>query len=360
MSRIPTLALITGMSLGLAATAALPRAAAAEALRLDIVAPVAPKAIVAPKALRVAEPKLKLNAVVEGDRILLGDLVEDAGEAAEAEVAPAPAPGQRLALDAGEVVAFAAAHGLAINQSVVGRKVMVSRAGRTVSRELIVSRLAEAMIERGIPADKARQIELASQHLSLKVPVDSEAAILVQDVDYDSATGRFTAIVTTPGESAAVEHVEISGRLIDTTRIPVPRGNLAAGQIIRADDVEWIDVPSDRLAGNVAAGAEQIIGQSARRNLRAGAPVITADLAQPKIVAKGALVTMTVITPNLTLSAIGRAQEPGALGDAIRLVNPSSSKVIQGIVTGPNEARIDFGPQLVSADGNRAAGSTAQ
>ena len=350
MNRPAVLAAILGLAIGhIAGEALLHPAAAAEALRLDIVAPVLPK------TTRVAEPKLKLNALVEGDRILLGDLIEDAGDAADAEVAPAPAPGQRLALDATEVVSFAALHGVTIVQSVKGRKVMVSRAGRTVPKELIVSRIAEALIARGMPPEKAHQIDLGDRHLSLKVPVESAATVLVDDVDYDPDTGRFTAIIVTPGESAAVEHVEISGRLVDTTRIPVPRSNMAPGQIIRAADVNWIDIPTGRLAQNVAAASEQIIGLSARRGLKAGVPVITADLEHPQIVAKGALVTMTVVTSNLTLSAIGRSQEAGSLGDTIRLVNPSSSKVIQATVTGPNEARVNVGPQLVSADG---AGAT--
>ena len=350
MNRSASFALILGLAIGHVAGASLLHpAAAAEALRLDITAPILPKAV------RVAEPKLKLNALVEGNRILLGDLVEDAGEAADAEVAPSPAPGQRLALDAAEVVAFAAAYGVTIAQPVNGRKVMVSRAGRTVPKELIVSRIAEALIARGMPPEKAHQIDLGDRYLSLKVPVEASASVMVDDVDYDPDTGRFTAIIVTPGESAAVEHVEINGRLIDTTRIPVPRNNLPAGQIIRAADVDWIDVPTGRLARNVAAASDQIIGLSARRGLKAGAPVITADLEHPQIVAKGALVTMTVITPNLTLSAVGRAQEAGSLGDTIRLVNPSSTKVIQATVSGPNEARVNVGSQMVSVDGAQAA-----
>ena len=348
MNRSAAFAAILSIAVGpVAGAAPLHPAAAAEALRLDIAAPVLPKAV------RVAEPKLKLNALVEGERILLGDLVEDAGDAADAEVAPSPAPGQRLALDASEVVAFAAAHGVSLAQSFYGRKVMVSRAGRTVPKEVILSRITEALIAQGMPPEKARQIDLGDRYLSLKVPVEASASVMVDDVDYDLDTGRFTAIIVTPGESAAVEHMEISGRLIDTTRIPVPRSNMAPGQIVRAADVDWIDVPTGRLARNVAAAPDQIIGLSARRGLKAGTPVITADLERPQIVGKGAFVTMTVVTPNLTLSAVGRAQEAGTLGDTIRLVNPSSSKVIQATVTGPNEARVNVGSQLVSVDGAR-------
>jgi flagella basal body P-ring formation protein FlgA len=333
----------------LASAAALAPGAAAQALRLDITAPPTPK------VERASDPKLKMNALVEGAVIRLGDLVEDAGDAADAEVAPAPAPGQRLALDAGQVISFARAKGLAVADTAPGRKVIVSRAGRTVPQDLILSRLADALVAQGVSPEKARQIQLANQRLSIKVPVEAQANVMVENVDFDEATGRFTAIITTPGETAAVEHLEVAGRLVDTTRVPVPRANLAPGQVIRASDMEWIDMPTQRVGSNVILASEQIVGQAPRRALRAGSPVIMSDVERPQMVAKGAMVTMVVTTPNLTLTAIGKALEAGALGDTVRLVNPSSNKTIQGLVTAPNEVRVGFGAQLVSANATLAA-----
>jgi flagellar basal body P-ring formation protein FlgA len=50
-------------------------------------------------------------------------------------------------------------------------------------------------------------------------------------------------------------------------------------------------------------------------------------------VEKGALVTMIVQTPFMTLSTQGRALDEGAMGDTIRVMNARSRKVVEAQVT---------------------------
>ena len=341
--RRSAIALVAGLAC-LAGGAAPRPAAAGEPLKIEIPAGARP----APMA--VSGPRLKMNALVEGPVIRLGDVVEESGDIADAELAPSPAPGQRLALDAAEVAAFARSRGLDVPPVQVGRKVMVSRAARTVSREQIADQLADALTAQGIPPEKARHIEFAGRNPAFKLPVESQGGVLVENVDYDPDTGLFTAIVAAPGESATVEHVTLTGRLLDVTRVPVPRTNIAPGEIVGAADLDWVDLPSQRVARNIVSADAQIVGQAARRALRAGEPVLMGDLQRPQMVAKGALVTMVVSTPNLTLTATGKALDAGAEGDTVRLVNPSSNKTVHGIVTGPNEVRVGVGPRVASAE----------
>ncbi|MGL1260158.1 flagella basal body P-ring formation protein FlgA, partial [Vibrio parahaemolyticus] len=44
--------------------------------------------------------------------------------------------------------------------------------------------------------------------------------------------------------------------------------------------------------------------------------------------------------PGITLSLQGRATEPGAMGETVRVMNLSSNKIVQAIVIGPGEVEV--------------------
>ena len=72
-------------------------------------------------------------------------------------------------------------------------------------------------------------------------------------------------------------------------------------------------------------------------------PLRETDVWHPILAKKGTLVTMTVATENMTLSATGRALENGSLGDRIRLVNTSSNKTVEGMVMADGSVNISRG-----------------
>lgn len=56
-------------------------------------------------------------------------------------------------------------------------------------------------------------------------------------------------------------------------------------------------------------------------------------------VRRGEMVTLVYEAPGLSLSMRARALEDGAIGQSVRLLNTSSNRTIEGVVTGPNTAR---------------------
>jgi flagella basal body P-ring formation protein FlgA len=54
---------------------------------------------------------------------------------------------------------------------------------------------------------------------------------------------------------------------------------------------------------------------------------------------RGEIVNLSYDTPGMSLSMRARALEDGAVGQGIRLVNMSSNRTIDAVVTGPGAAR---------------------
>jgi len=69
--------------------------------------------------------------------------------------------------------------------------------------------------------------------------------------------------------------------------------------------------------------------------------LIARDVGPPHLVRRGHPVELIYVRPGLRISALGVAQEDGALGDLVRVMNAESRRQLQGVVSGPGE--VSFG-----------------
>ena len=112
--------------------------------------------------------------------------------------------------------------------------------------------------------------------------------------------------------------------------------NLAAGEIVQPADLVWgkaaiapADAPSD---------AETVIGMAAKRALRAGATVAARDVGAAQVVKPGEIITVLYEAEGISLSLQGKSMAAGGVGDTVAVLNPSSKKTIQAVITGPGQA----------------------
>jgi flagella basal body P-ring formation protein FlgA len=77
-----------------------------------------------------------------------------------------------------------------------------------------------------------------------------------------------------------------------------------------------------------------------KRQIAPGQPFAVAEMVRPSMVVKGANVLMVLDSPGISLTAEGRALEPGAVGERIRVVNPVSHVVVEAEVIGPDRVRV--------------------
>ena len=124
--------------------------------------------------------------------------------------------------------------------------------------------------------------------------------------------------------------------------------SLAAGEILQPTDLVWTkaaaapnDAPSD---------AEAVLGQAAKRPLRAGAVVQARDTGSAMVIKAGDIVTVSCDADGVSVSLQGKAMAAAGVGEPLAVQNTTSKKVVQALVTGPGQAVV--GPaadQLKSA-----------
>lgn len=281
--------------------------------------------------------RLKTGAVVEGNTITLGDVVEGAGAKSYVPIAQSPEPGGRIILRVARISALARKHGLDWPETAI-RALAVVRASTIVPERDVISKLKEALADAGVPGQIT--LDLTGNNTRLHVPRGGKATVAVDDIRYDRSSGRFSAIVHAPADDRSALQVELRGQAHAVMDVPMLVNRVPVGDKITKHDIGWIKMRLDRTGRGTIIDAEDMIGMSPKRHIRVNAPIRSADLRRPIVVAKGATVTMVVSAPGMTLAMLGRAMESGGMGDAIAVMNSQTRKVVEGVVAGPGRIRI--------------------
>jgi flagellar basal body P-ring formation protein FlgA len=166
-------------------------------------------------------------------------------------------------------------------------------------------------------------------------------------LDWANAEGLHKIIVHGGPAAAAARSAAVHGNVevLTYTR------SLAAGEILQPTDLAWIKAaaaPSDS-----PDDAEMVIGQAAKRPLRAGAVVLSRDVGAALVIKAGDIVTVTYEADGITLSLEGKAMGTAGVGDTLAVQNTLSKKVVQTVVTGPGQAVVGPAADLMKSAHSR-------
>ncbi len=292
----------------------------------------------AAKEVKIETNKLRDAIKVSGQTIHLGDLFTNTGDKAEIAVAYAPEPGKRAVFDARWLYRVAHAYKLDWKPLGATARAVVERKSQMINQAEVAAEILSALVGKGADADM--EIEMGNRLTRIYVPDDAIAAIDIEDVTYDRLSGRFSAIFSAPAGSSTAKRHRVTGRLHKTTEVPVLNRRMLADELITANDIRWLKVRSARLQSNTVISDADLIGKTPRRGLRAGYPVIASAVRRPVLVPKGSLVTLILQTQKMTLTARGKALQPGSDGDVIRVNNLQSNTVIEGEVVASGRVKV--------------------
>ncbi len=284
--------------------------------------------------------------------VLLSDLFDDAGPHAAQPLGPAPRPGERIVVEAGQLAAIARQFGVAWRPVSGAERTVLEQPGRPLPQDMVTAALRSALAAAGAP----REFDIALPGFEPPlIPMLAQPQAAAEHLDYDAPSGRFTATLRIDGAAMPSIRLAVSGRIEELAGVPVPVHALPAGSPVRAADLRIARMALSSLRAGVLRDAAQAQGLALRRPAAAGQPLLLADLVHPAAVAKGARVTLELHAPGLTVIAQGVALEAGAAGERITVLNPASHMIVDGDVTGPGRVTVAPGSVPVPADAQVAA-----
>ncbi len=284
-------------------------------------------ALLAPISLHAAtlRPMTTLTAPV----VRLSDLFEDAGPLAPRVLGPAPAPGERIVVEARQLAAIARMFGVDWVPVSPGDVAVLERPGKVLARDAVLAALRAALVGVGAPQDG--DIVLAGFEAPM-IPAEATPQISVEQMDYSDAAGRFGAALLVTAEGMAPLRLRVAGHVEKMADVLVPTGSLHEGAVLRADDLRATRVRAAVLHGEAVRDPAQAVGMVLRHAATAGAPLLLADLLHPGTVAKNARVVMQIEVGSLTATVQGIALTGGAPGERIQVLNPASRMIVEGEV----------------------------
>jgi len=285
-------------------------------------------------------PALRANVTVTGDIVRIGDLIENAGPVADVPVFRAPDLGTRGVVAADRVVDAAESHNLIGIDTRGLSEVIVTRASRAITVPEIAARIAQAL-DGQYGLGEARNILVTFDRgvHTLNVEPGVAGDLQVMALAYDPRTTRFDVTLDLPSSAALRrQSTRFFGTAIETIEAVTIEHPLERGEVIKASDL--IKQRRPKSDGTALTALDAAVGMAARHPLRPGQALSEADLMKPMIVQRNDMVTLVYEAPGLTLTLRGQAQDAGALGDTIGVLNVQSKRVVQGMITGPGRVRI--------------------
>ena len=298
-----------------------------------------------------AAPRLKEFVAVNAELVRIGDLIENAGPAANIPVFRAPDLGQTGAVPVARVAEALRTYDItALDDSGIS-EVVVMRLSRKLTGKDIIDRIGRAFAgQYGIGDAQNLAVVLDRELRTLHVEPNATGDLVANRMTLDPRTGRFDIAFELPGSAVARRlPLRFTGTLTETVPTATLTHAMRTGEIIKASDVVIERRPKAEVAGE-AMTAEQAIGFAAKVALRGGQSLRQSDLVRPLLVQRNESVTLFYEVPGITVTVRGKALEPGAMGDSIGVLNIQSNRTIQATVTAPGRVTVAaYTPKIAAA-----------
>jgi flagellar basal body P-ring formation protein FlgA len=289
----------------------------------------------------IVAPALRANVQVSGDIVRIGDLVDNAGAAAQIAIYRAPDLGTTGSLQVAQVINALRAHQVIGVDTRDLREISVTRLARAIDGKDIEAQVGRAL-ERKNGLGEAANLSLTFDRDPTDIKLDAgfTGALQATSVRYDNRNGRFDVTFEIANDSGVSgTKLRFTGTAIETVEAAVLARTVERNEVLKSSDVTVERRPKAEVGGD-AASRDRAVGMQARRQLRAGQAVRVADLAKPDLVQRDQNVTLIYETPGLYLTVRGKAIEGGTEGDVVNVMNLQSKRTISGVVTGRGQVSI--------------------
>lgn len=299
----------------------------------------------------LSSPVLRANITVSSDVVRIGDVIENAGTAAQIAIFRAPDLGTTGSLPTAQLLSALRAHQVIGVDTRDIRAVSVTRASRVLASKDIELQIARVLERRNGLGDAANISVTFERDLpELQLDAAHTGDMRTSVVRFDPRNGRFDITFEIANDvTYSPTKLRFIGTAVETVEAAVLVRAVERNDILKSSDVIVERRPKAEV-GNDVATRERSIGMQARKQLRAGQALKAADLGKPDMVSRDQSVTLIYETPGLYLTGRGKALDSGTEGDVVNVVNLQSKRTIQGVVIGPGQVSVVAAmPRLTTA-----------
>ncbi len=293
---------------------------------------------------QITAPVLRATVNVTGDIVRVGDLIDNAGSAAQVAVYRAPDLGTTGMLPTAQVISALRAHQVIGVDTRDIKEVAVTRLARSLATKDIEQAVAQALDHRSGLGDAANiSLSFDQAVQDLKFDATTSGALIPTSVRFDPRSSRFdVAFEIGANSGTAPVRLRYTGVAIETAEVAVLTRNIDRNELLRSGDLVMERRPRAELGGAEPASREFAVGMQMRRPARAGQALKSTDLAKPDLVQRDQNVTIVFQTAGIYLTPRGKALDNGTEGDVVSVLNLQSKRTVTGRVSGRGQVSVEI------------------
>jgi flagella basal body P-ring formation protein FlgA len=282
----------------------------------------------------IAAPVLRADVIVSDDLVRIGDVIDNAGAAAQIAIYRAPDLGTTGSLPVAQVLTSLRAHQVIGVDTKDLKQISITRPARTLESKDIELAVAQALERRNGLGDAANlSLTFDRDVYDMRLEASNTGTLQPASVRFDSRSNRFDVSIEIANGSAAPTKLRFTGTAVEMVEAAVLARGVERNEVLKSSDVVIERRPRAEV-GNDLAPRDRAVGMQARRQLRVGQALKIADLAKPDLVRKDQAVTLIYQASGLYLTIRGKALEAGTEGDVVNVLNLQSKRTVSGVVTG--------------------------
>jgi flagella basal body P-ring formation protein FlgA len=304
-------------------------------------------------------PMLRAQVTVESDIVRIGDMIENAGTAAQIAIYRAPDLGTTGALSTAQVINTLQAHQVIGVDTRDIKSVSITRLARIIDRKEIESQVAHALEHRNGLGDAANlNLTFDRDVQDVRLEAWNNGTMQPVSARLDPRSGRFDVFFEIANDTNnSRSKLRFTGIAVEMLEAAILTRNVDRGDVLKASDVVTERRPKGEV-GNDAANRNQAVGMQMRKGVRAGQPLKVTDLGKPDLVQRDDNVTLIYETAGIYLTVRGKAVESGTEGDTVNVLNLQSKRNVSGVVVGRGQVAVAVvTPRLSAPDVTSSVGA---
>ena len=159
------------------------------------------------------------------------------------------------------------------------------------------------------------------------------------------------ARIATPGAQSFLVVAEIAGReearlwirseIRAFDQVVVASAPLARQELVSAKDVRLERREVVGRAGRPFTRLDDVVGKQPTRPIEIGEILTQNSIDKPLLMKRGSAITLVFETGSLRVETLGVAEESGKIGELIQVKNPTSGKMLRGVVLDGRNVRVN-------------------